>query len=109
MLFGNEAIGLVAIHDPENDQRFTDDDTALLTTISSQVATAIQNTSLLQQIRSSARREQLIREITTSIRRAPDIQSILDTSVKELGRALNVSLASIQLGIPRQDQNQDDN
>jgi GAF domain-containing protein len=108
MLFGNEVIGLIAIHDPEHEQRFTDDDTALLTTISSQVATAIQNTSLLQQIRSSARREQLIREITTSIRRAPDIQSILDTSVKELGRALNVSLASIQLGIPRQDQNQDD-
>lgn len=100
MLFGNEIIGLIALHDPEQEQRFSEDDTALLTTISSQIATAIQNTHLLRQIRSSARREQLIREITTRIRRAPDIQSILDTSVRELGRALNVSLASVQLGIP---------
>jgi len=108
MLFGNEVVGLIALHDPYQEQRFTEDDTALLSTISSQVATAIQNTHLLQQIRSSARREQLIREISTRIRRAPDIQSILDTSVKELGRALNVPLASIQLNVQHQEQ-QDEN
>jgi len=108
MLFGNEVVGLIALHDPHQEQRFTEDDTALLSTISSQVATAIQNTQLLKQIRSSARREQVIREINTHIRRAPDIQSILDTSVKELGRALNIPLTSVQLSIPRQEQQSDE-
>ncbi|MBN1265868.1 MAG: GAF domain-containing protein [Anaerolineales bacterium] len=104
MLFGNEVVGFIALHDPYQEQRFTEDDTALLSTISSQIATAIQNTHLLKQIRNSAHRDQLIREITTHIRRAPDIQSILDTSVKELGRALNAPLTRVQLSTPRQEQ-----
>lgn len=98
LLVGNEVVGIIAIHDPRQENRYSEDDSALLTTIASQIATAIQNAQLLEQIQNNARRERLIREITTKIRRAPDIQSILETSARELGRALNVSFSTVQLG-----------
>ena len=98
LLVGNQVVGMIAIHDPRQENRYSDDDIALLTTIASQIATAIQNAQLLEQIQNNARRERLIREITTKIRRAPDIQSILETSARELGRALNVSFSTVQLG-----------
>ena len=98
LLVGDTALGLMVIQDPDREGRFSEDDLALLTTISSQVATAIQNDRLLGQTQRSARRERLIHEITSKMRRSPDIRTILDTTARELGRALNASRASVRLG-----------
>lgn len=99
MLVGNDVIGMITVQDPLHEHRFTEEDAALLLTIASQIATAIQNSRLMEQIQNVARREHLIREITAKVRRTPDIHSTLEVSAQELGRALNVSSASIRLGV----------
>jgi GAF domain-containing protein len=98
MMVGDEVLGIIAAQDPEQEHRFSDDDVALLTTIASQIATAFQNMRLLDQVQTNARRQRLIHEITSKVRRAPDIPSILQTTARELSRALNAAQASVWIG-----------
>jgi len=98
MLVGDDIIGVLSVYDNENPQRFTDDDLALLATMSSQIATAFQNARLLDQTQRSARRERLIHEITSKVRQATSIPTILETATRELGRALNAEQTTIRLG-----------
>lgn len=97
LLIGDERIGIMVVQDFENERRYTEDDAALMTTIASQVATALQNAQLMDQIQRTARRERLIHEITSKVRRAPDRKAIMETAAKELNRALNATSTSIQL------------
>jgi GAF domain-containing protein len=98
LLIGDDIIGVLVVQDNENEQRFSDDDAALLTTLASQVATALQNAQLMEQVQKTARRERLIHEITSKVRQAPNFKTILETTARELRRSLNVSSASIHLG-----------
>jgi GAF domain-containing protein len=100
MLVGDDIIGVVSVYDSENEHRFSDDDLALLATVASQVATAFQNARLLDQTQRSARRERLIHEITSRVRQATSIPTILETTARELTRALNADQTTIRLGAP---------
>jgi GAF domain-containing protein len=77
---------------------FLEDDVAVLQTMADQLATAIANARLFEQVQRRARRERLIGEITARIRSAVDVQSILQTTVQELGKALGTSHGLVRLG-----------
>jgi GAF domain-containing protein len=98
MLLGDQILGAIIIQDTSVENRFTEDDAALLSTIASQIAAGIQNTQLLDQVQRTARRERLIHEVTSKVRRSPDIRSILETTTRELGRALNAARSTVELG-----------
>jgi len=97
LIIGDDIIGALVVQDYQHEQRYSDDDAALLTTLASQVATALQNARLMDQVQRTARRERLIHEITSKVRQAPDFKGILETTARELRRSLNVSSASIHL------------
>ncbi len=97
MLLGDQVLGVIIVQDAQVEKRFTEDDAALLSTIASQIAAGIQNTQLLDQVQRTARRERLIHEITSKVRRSPDIRSILETTTRELGRALNAVRSTVEL------------
>ncbi len=98
MLVGDQLIGVLVVEDKEASRRFTEEDAALLSTISGQMATALQNARLLEQVQKSARRERLIHEISSKVRQSPDISTVLETTAREVGRALNVTRAEVRLG-----------
>jgi GAF domain-containing protein len=100
MLLGEEILGVMVVQDFESERRFSDDDTALLFTIASQVAAAVENSRLLEQVRRSERRQRLIHEITAKVRRAADMDTILTTAARELGKELNAHRALARLGAP---------
>jgi len=97
LITGDDILGVIVVQDFEQEERFSEDDAALMTTIASQVATALQNAQLMEQIQRTARRERLIREIASKVRRAPDMKAILSTTARELNRAFNATSTSIQL------------
>lgn len=97
LITGDDILGVIVVQDFEREQRFSEDDAALMMTIASQVATALQNAQLMEQIQQTARRERLIREIASKVRRAPDMKAILSTTARELNRAFNATSTSIQL------------
>lgn len=97
LIAGQDILGVLALQDNRQPDRFDEEDVALLSTIASQVATALQNSQLMSQIQRSARQERLIHEIASKVRRSPDIRSVLDTAAREIGRAFNASSATIKL------------
>ncbi len=73
-----------------------------LVSLSGQAAVAIQNLRQLRTIEARARRERMIREITESIQAAPDVQGVLQTAVRELGRALGTPRNVVHFRPPAQ-------
>lgn len=102
MMVGDQLVGVLVVEDANSRRRFTDEDAALLSTIAGQMATALQNARLLEQVQKSARRERLIHEISSKVRQSPDISSVLETTAREVGRALNAAKTEIKLGHPSQ-------
>jgi GAF domain-containing protein/HAMP domain-containing protein len=98
MLVGDQVIGVIIVKDPEREERYSEEDVALLSTIASQVATAIQNMRLIDQVQRTARRERLIHEITSKVRRSQSVRSVLETTAREVGKALQVGRAAVSLG-----------
>jgi len=100
MLVGDQLLGVIVAQDHQRERRFSEDDLGLLSTVAGQMATAIQNTRLLEQVQRSARRERLIHEISSKVRQSPDIETVLETTAREVGRALNAARTSVHLGTP---------
>lgn len=104
LLVGDQLVGIIVVQDYERARSFSDDDVALLSTVAGQMATALQNTRLLEQVQRTARRERLIHEISSKVRQSPDIETVLETTAREVGRALNATRATVKLGLPEEDE-----
>jgi nitrate/nitrite-specific signal transduction histidine kinase len=71
----------------------------LLATISSRLSQVLEGARLLGQAQRLAAREQQINYIATQMRSAVNLESILQNTVRELGKALGTRRAYIQLGL----------
>jgi GAF domain-containing protein len=76
---------------------WTPEERALIESIATQAAYALENARLLEESQQMALREKLIAEITSKIWSSPNTDIILQTAVKELGRALQADEATIEL------------
>ena len=77
---------------------FSGEDIATLQTMADQVANAIENARLLEETQHLAQRERTISQITSKLRSALNLETILQTTVQELGQALGASEAIVRLG-----------
>ncbi len=96
LLAAGQRIGFINALYPEP-RDFSDMELRRLMSLAQQAAVAIQNISQLAASESRARRERLIREITGQLQAAPDVQSVLRTALRELGRALGTPQNVVQL------------
>ena len=72
---------------------------ALIEAVADQMALAIENARLLEATRRRAEQERLTAGITAEVRAYSDVDNILRTAVRELGRALRASEGVIQLEV----------
>ena len=77
---------------------WTADDVAVVEAVAEEIALALENMRLFEETRRRAQREQMIREITTKMRGSVDLDTILQTTVQELAKALGTSRTFVQLG-----------
>ncbi|GAB4532512.1 MAG: hypothetical protein Kow0063_13140 [Anaerolineae bacterium] len=77
---------------------FPDAEVRRLMALSAQAAVVIQGIRQLQEIQARARREALIREITNKIRASTNLETILQTTVTEVSKALGTAHGAIRLG-----------
>lgn len=75
----------------------TGEDVALVEAVIDRVGMALENMRLVQQTVRRAEYEQIVNEITAKIVGSTDVNFILQTTVKELGRALRAPQTSVQL------------
>ena len=90
-------LGVITLSHPEVGA-FDENHARLLSTFANQAALAIENARLLEATQARARRERLIREITGKVQGSIDLDTILQTTVQELGKALGASQAVVRLG-----------
>jgi PAS domain S-box-containing protein len=93
---GNEWLGysLISWRAPHV---FTAGEMRVYESVNDQAGTALRSARLYHEAQGRARREQLIREITSKMRSSPNLDTILNTAVQELGKALGVSRAFVRL------------
>lgn len=81
------------------DATFDEGDRQILLQIASVLGTALENRRLFNQTRARADREQLLNKITQKIQSTVTMESALQTAVSELGQALKVKKAIVELSI----------
>ena len=97
MLAADEVIGVIAVKSYHEDRRYGEDDQRLLSTLAGAISIAIQNARQFEMARRRAERERLINEISQKIQGAQTVQGAMQTAVAELGRALKVKKAVVEL------------
>lgn len=95
--FREQVIGFIHIEASEANRKWTEDEVALVQSISDRASLAIENARLFEESERRAEREQTIAEVTSRIGESNNMDSILQTTIQELGRVLNTSRSFIQL------------
>jgi GAF domain-containing protein/HAMP domain-containing protein len=93
---GDQTLGSIQVHRDHADQ-WTSEEIALLRTLADQLGLALENARLFDDSQRRAAREQLISEATSRLRGSLDIDTVLQTAVREIGDALG--LAEVQIRI----------
>ncbi len=93
IMMGDEVLGVL---DVQNDRvgGVTEDDQLLLLNLCGQIATAIQNTRLLQETQASLRQTDLLLNLSTALSAMTDPQEIADTLAEQV-----ISIADAERGI----------
>lgn len=81
----------------ESLDKLSQEDIALIESVAERVGVALENVRLFEQTQQQARREHLVNEITSKIVGSTDVNDILQTTARELGRVLRSPRTSIQL------------
>jgi GAF domain-containing protein/HAMP domain-containing protein len=83
----------------EGQRDWTADQQSLVDAVATQAAIALENARLVSESRQIALRERMVAEINTKLWASATIDGVLQTAIKELGRRLNASSATIELNI----------
>jgi GAF domain-containing protein len=96
MALRDQIIGQIEIATHEN---ITPEQRTLIESIASQAALALENARLVEESQSIASRERLANEIIAKVWASANMESILQTTVRELGRALEAAEVEIQVSM----------
>ena len=91
-------IGVINGRKPDGSGQWTQEEIALMQTLAEQSALALESARLYQDTRRRAAREQLVGEVTGRIRETLDLNTVLQTAVREMGLALDVDVVEVRLG-----------
>jgi PAS domain S-box-containing protein len=95
-----QVIGTLNLQDLARDRNWTNEEIALVEAVSEQLGLTVENLRLFDDTQRTATREQLTRQITDRMRAAPDVDSIIQTGLTELAKALQVSRTYVKLTTP---------
>lgn len=93
---GENVLGAIDVQHDQPDA-FGEDDISVLQILADQIAVAVQNVRLFEQTLSRAEREKSVVEITSRIRERRDVESMLQTALRELQDALGARAGRIRL------------
>ena len=102
----DQVIGIIHVQATEKNRRWTEDEVAMVQSISDRAALALENARLFEETVRRADQEETIAKVTTQIGASTDFKHILQTTIQELGQVLGVSRSFIQMGPLNNDENQ---
>jgi GAF domain-containing protein len=78
---------------------WTPEERSIIEAVAAQAALALENARLLEESQAAAARDHLLADITAKVWSATTIDGILQTAIRELGRALETDEAAIELKV----------
>lgn len=97
MRLRGESIGRLRIKPATEGHQWSDDEIAIIQATAERVALAVENARLVFESQKRASKEQVIGEISTKISSAINLDNILQTTLREMGRILPGAEISIQV------------
>ncbi len=91
-----EVIGAIGAR-REGGGSWSDDDVALAAAVTDQLAQTIESLRLLDETQNRAARERLMAEVTSRMRETLDIDTVLQTAVREMGEALGITEVEVRM------------
>lgn len=91
------SIGRLRINPPVAGHQWTEDEIAIIQSTAERVALAVENARLILESQKRASKEQVIGEISSKISASINLDSILQTTLREMGRILPGADISIQV------------
>jgi GAF domain-containing protein len=104
---GENVLGAIDVQHNQIDA-FGEDDISVLQILADQVAVAVQNVRLFELTLLRAEREKSVVEITSRIRERRDLESMLQTALREMQAALGAKVGRIRFVRDREDGNNTD-
>jgi len=96
----DQILGVIHIEPAEPNRKWSDDEIAMIQSISERTAFALENARLFEETARRAERERIVSEISTHISESTNFNRIMQTTIQELGRMLGATRAFIQLEAP---------
>lgn len=94
--FSNDLLGAMVIESKQI-AAFTQNDLELMVNLGSTLGAVTYNKQLILRVRRQAERQQALFDITNKVRQAVEMQSILQTSVSEICKAVGARRARIEI------------
>jgi len=96
----DQVLGVVNLRKTAPDKTWTEEENALIETLTEQLAVALESARLYQDTQRRAAQERLVGEVTGRIRESLDMETVLKTAAQELRRVLGVPELNIRLAAP---------
>jgi hypothetical protein len=93
----DKVIGLLGYDHNDSDHYWHPDEISLVETLASRVSMALENTRLVVEAQTRAERERTIGQLSSKIRSTLNLQTILQTAVREMKLNLNIDEAEVRL------------
>lgn len=97
---GGQPIAVIESQKPKENGVWNADEIQVLEAIAGQLGIALENARLFEQTQNLAQRERIATDVSAKVWSSSDINTILQTAVQELGRALNATEGTIRLRLP---------
>lgn len=98
IMVGDMVLGVFDIQSNTRN-RFSEEDIAIMTTLSRQVAVALQNLHNFARAQQQAKRESMLNTINQKIQSATSVEAVLQIAARELGHALGAPMTIAQLSL----------
>jgi len=96
-----QTLGSIILRQDPKEEPWSDEEIALVEEVSTQIGLALENARLLEETQQRAEREQALGQISARFTRSLNIDTMLQTAVRELGQLLPVKEISVQLEAPQ--------
>jgi K+-sensing histidine kinase KdpD len=91
-------IGVIEAHKPADAESWSSEQTSLLEIFADQLGVALDSARLYEDTQRRAAEDRLVGEITARIRETLDVDTVLQTAVREMSRTLDIPRVEVRLG-----------
>lgn len=93
-----QVIGYIELESDDPDYEWSADEIAIAEATANQAAITLENARLLAETQRQAEREQMMGIIAMRVRETLNLESVLQTTIREIGQVMNIDEIDIQLG-----------